>query len=144
MRITDSEAELRRQLIASGLDPEHLEPWEAWKGFMRFLATPMAIDDDGISVQCRREEVADGEFMVSMQWIRHGAGASRAGPAPDGAGQAAAEGGRGTGRLVGVGGRIRLRDCATAPRWALDRPGGTGGAHVPRRAPIELVRGAAG
>lgn len=70
MRITDSEAELRRQLIAAGLDLEHLEPWEAWKGFKRFLATPMAIDDEGISVQCRREEVADGEFMVSMQWIR--------------------------------------------------------------------------
>ena len=60
MRITDSEAELHRQLIAAGLDPEHLEPWEAWKAFKRFLATPMAIDDEGISVQCRREEADEG------------------------------------------------------------------------------------
>lgn len=70
MRITDSEAELHRQLIAAGLDPEHLEPWEAWKAFKRFLATPMAIDDEGISVQCRREEADEGEFMVYLQWIR--------------------------------------------------------------------------
>jgi len=70
MRITAAEQELRPELLAAGLDPEHLEPWEAWKVFKRFLSVPAATEDEGASMQCRREEVADGEFLVYMQWIR--------------------------------------------------------------------------
>ena len=70
MRITAAETELRLQLTAASLDPEHLEPWEAWKVFKRFLTTPAAIEDEGASMQFAREETPTGEFLVYVQWIR--------------------------------------------------------------------------
>lgn len=70
MRITEAEAELRRQLEAAGLDPEHLEPWEAWKVFKRFLLVPATAEDEGISVQAARGEREDGQSLVYVDWIR--------------------------------------------------------------------------
>jgi len=34
------------------------------------LSTPAAIEDEGVSFQCVREEIADDQFMVYMQWVR--------------------------------------------------------------------------
>ena len=70
IRIADAVSLLESQLVAEGLDPEGLEPWEAWKAFKRFLATPVETDDEGASVQFVWDEIAEGEFRVYLEWIR--------------------------------------------------------------------------
>lgn len=70
MRISAAETELRRQLEAAGLDPEHLDPWEAWKVFKQFLSTPAAIEDEAVSVQFSREQTPEGHSLIYQNWIR--------------------------------------------------------------------------
>lgn len=53
MLIDNAEAELLRRLRAARLDPEALDPWEAWKVFKSFLAVPLLEDAyDAASFQC--------------------------------------------------------------------------------------------
>jgi len=70
MRISAAETELRRQLEAAALNPDHLDPWEAWKVFKQFLGTPAAIEDEGASVQFSREQSPEGQSSIYQNWIR--------------------------------------------------------------------------
>jgi hypothetical protein len=60
---------LEEQLRASGLDPDRLEPWLAWKVFKTYARRPVACDADILYVQVG---LADpGDDLLHVTFIRH-------------------------------------------------------------------------
>ena len=61
---------MRQPLLPARLDPLAGEPWEAWKVFKAFLRVPVAVADEGISVQAAIEPVATADEALFLTMMR--------------------------------------------------------------------------
>ncbi len=68
--------ELQQRLEGAGLDPAHLDPWEAWKVFKQWLCVPVpGVEYDAASVQTyKASEAGDAAtmFLVRQFTCREG------------------------------------------------------------------------
>ena len=70
MRPVDTGARLEEMLETAGLDPGHLDAWEAWKVFNAFVREPVETDGDGVAVQAMRETTPEGLVQVHLEFYR--------------------------------------------------------------------------
>jgi hypothetical protein len=70
MRLRDALPALLTELEAAGLDPERLDPWQAWKVFKRFLAEPVEDALDAACIQVDSFTDPDGETRDYLYCVR--------------------------------------------------------------------------
>lgn len=70
MKLTQTEVELRRQLVSARLDPDQLQPWPAWKIFRAFVHREVEDIYDAVSFQyIASDDEAESE-SPTMFWVR--------------------------------------------------------------------------
>ena len=69
MRPLEAEAYLETMLERAGLDPDHLDLWEAWKVFKEFVKAPVAADGEGVCFFAWQDEGEEGR-RVHLQILR--------------------------------------------------------------------------
>jgi len=67
---TQTELELRRHLASARLDPDHLQPWPAWKVFKDFLHREVDAVYDAASFQYDPSDSEDATEVPAMFWVR--------------------------------------------------------------------------
>jgi len=70
MELSEVETEFLSMLERQGQDPEHLDPWDAWKVFKSFLQRPIDCEDDSASFQARQAMGIDGNRRYYVSFIR--------------------------------------------------------------------------
>jgi hypothetical protein len=70
MKLIDAEPTLRRMLAEARLDPDALEPWNAWKVFKAFLRIPADCDEDAASFQSGFDEEKSEESPFYVELVR--------------------------------------------------------------------------
>jgi hypothetical protein len=73
MKLTQTEVELRRQLVSARLDPDILDPWPAWKIFREFLHREVEDTHDAVSFQYNasdNDEAESDSEPPTMFWVR--------------------------------------------------------------------------
>ena len=70
MRASEAEDKLGAMLEEAGLDPAHLDTWEAWKVFKLFARVPVEADGEGLAVQATGETTPDGLERVYLSFVR--------------------------------------------------------------------------
>ena len=70
MRLIDLEGELTRLLTDAKLEPDHLEPWLAWKAFKAFINVPVECERDAASFQCSAEQDEAGAPHFFVEFVR--------------------------------------------------------------------------
>ena len=68
--LADAEETLGAMLAEAGMDPDVLDPWEAWKVFKRFLRVPMAAQAEKASFQCGIDRSDEPEPRFYMEIFR--------------------------------------------------------------------------
>lgn len=70
MKLTQTEVELRRQLVSARLDPDRLEPWATWKIFREFLHREVDDMYDAASFQYVASSDEVESEPPTMFWVR--------------------------------------------------------------------------
>lgn len=70
MNLSQTEVELRRQLVSARLDPDQLEPWAAWKIFREFLHREVDDVYDAASFQYLAANDEVDLEPPTMFWVR--------------------------------------------------------------------------
>jgi hypothetical protein len=70
MNVALAEQELLRRLVVAGLDPDVLDPWEAWKIFKDYLRSPVEGVYDAAAMLCRRFPNNEGGEDFYLSFVR--------------------------------------------------------------------------